>query len=185
MSHHSICLLIFLLVFGSFLSACSSKIPYGSTYYFPLEPKATTAKKTVEPEQLQVSIDRLIPLKPSVATQLEEANIKISRWVLPATEEVIINQSQAFHTVLSKKEQKKAVKAQVKALKSEIKQAKKQQKQEQQRPTKNLRNGIILGAAGLIMMIIFGAAGIGILVGIGAIVLVVGIVLILLDLLEV
>ena len=184
MSHHFICLLIFLFVFGSFLSACSSKIPYGSTYYFPLEPKATAAKKTVEPEQLKVSIDRLMPLKPSVATQIEEASIKISRWVPPATKEVIIN-PQATYAGLSKKEQKKAVKTQVKALKSEIKQAKKQQKQEQQRPTKNLRNGIILGAAGLIMMIIFGAAGIGILVGIGAIVLVVGIVLILLDLLEV
>lgn len=184
MSHYFIRLLIFLLAFGSFLGACSSKIPYGSTYYFPLEPQPTTPKKTVESEQLQVSIDRLVPLKPSVAIQLEEANIKISRWVLPATEEVIIN-AQATHAGLSEKEQKKAIKAQVKALKSEIKQAKKQQKQEQQRPTKNLRNGIILGAAGLIMMIIFGAAGIGILVGIGAIVLVVGIVLILLDLLEV
>jgi len=178
MSHHCIRLLIFLFVFGSFLSACSSKIPYGSTYYFPLEPKAATAKKTVEPQQLQVSIDRLMPLKPSMATQIEEANIKISRWVLAATEEVIINQSQATHAVLSKKEQKKAVK-------SEIKQAKKQQKQAQQGFTKNMRNGIILGAVGLIMMIIFGAAGIGILVGIGAVVLVVGIVLILLDLLEV
>lgn len=185
MSHHFIRLLIFLLVSGSLLSACSSRIPYGSTYYFPLEPKATPAKKTIAPPPFQASIDKLMPLRPSMATQVEEANIKISRWVLPATKEVSMNKSQESHTALSKKEKKQAVKAPLKALKSEVKQVKKQQKQEQQRLTKNMRNGIILGAVGLIMMIIFGAAGIGILVGIGAIVLVVGIVLILLDLLEV
>ena len=174
--------LMVLFVFGSFLSACSSKIPYGSTYYFPLDPKPSPPKKIMKPEAFQASIEKLVPLKPSVAVQIKKANTKINQMIQPKTS---LNDPQASHTSLSKKDQKKAIKTQIKALKSAVKQAKKQQKQEQQALTKNMRNGIILGVAGLIMMIIFGAAGIGILVGIGAVVLVVGIVLILLDLLEV
>lgn len=185
MKEYSVRLLIFLFIIIAFLSACSSKIPYGSTYYFPLEPKATSPKKTAEREQLQVSIERLAPRKPTVATLTETSSIRINKWVQSATNQPTIGQPQVTPPVLSKKEQKKVVKAQIKALKSEIKHAKKQQKPAQQGLTKNIRNGIILGAVGLIMMIIFGAAGIGILVGIGAIVFVVGLVFILVDLLEV
>ncbi len=176
---------IFIFAFSIFLSACSSKIPYGSTYYFPLEPKTTSAQKDIEPARLHVSLEKVASIKPSVATKIEKAQLHISQLTKPVPKEVAINIQQEPHTELSKKELKKVIKARKKAVKAQIKQVKKQQKQAQQGLTKNLRNGIILGAVGLIMMIIFGAAGIGVLVGIGAIVLVVGLVFILLDLLEV
>jgi len=176
---------IFIFAFSIFLSACSSKIPYGSTYYFPLEPKTSPAKKNIEPARLHVSVEKLVPLRPSVAAKIEEAQLNISQLTLPVSKEDATNHPKEPRAELSKKELKKVIKARKKAVKAQIKQVKKQQKQAQQGLTKNLRNGIILGAVGLIMMIIFGAAGIGVLVGIGAIVLVVGLVLILLDLLEV
>jgi len=185
MSHYMLRYQIFIFAFSIFISACSSKIPYGSTYYFQLEPKSIPVKKANESVQLQVSIEKLMPRKPSIAAKIEEAHININQLTTPVAKKVVTDNQHALRSELSKKEQKKVIKAQRKALKAQIKQAKKHQKQAQQGLTKNLRNGIILGGAGLIMMIIFGAAGIGILVGIGAIVFVVGLVFILLDLLEV
>ncbi len=176
--------------------SCTSKIPYGSTYYFSQEKKDVSTKQERLTSQAYVSVEKINAIFPDIKNQITEANLKIAR-ITHTTEKTnqvsngkslkLISAEDAtkLPTSSTKKASKKELKAKLKDLKAELKSIKKEEKKQQQRMTKNIRNGIILGGVGLLMMIIFGAAGIGLLVGIGAVLVVVGLVLILLDAIEV
>ena len=179
------------IVYFSLLFSCTSKIPYGSTYYFPLEPVAKNEKVATpeemdkEPKNMIASVEKIAPIAPSTEFLLEKANSKITRITETAPSEKATVQLSNKKTAqnLSKqelkqerKEARKALKQAVKEYKHDIKDQKKEKAQKDL--TKNMKIGIILAAVGLILLILpLGYVG----YILGTIGLVVGLILILIE----
>jgi len=179
------------IVYCGLLFSCTSKIPYGSTYYFPLEPVAKNEKVTTpeeidhEPKGMIASVEKIASIAPSTEFLLEKANdnmVQITETT-PSEEATVRLSNKKTEQNLSKKELKQERKETRKVLKQAVKEYKhdiKEQKKEkaQKDLTKNMKIGIILAAVGLILLILpLGYAG----YILGTIGLVVGLILILIE----
>lgn len=179
------------IILGCLLFSCTSKIPYGSTYYFPLEPVAKSEKAVKsdkmdqESEDMLASIEKISSIAPSVEGLLEKSHenmARISKISRPEEVAGLVADKKAAQN-LSKKEAKYERKEARKALKQAVKEYKhdiKEQKKEsaQKALTKNMKIGIILAAIGVLLLILpLGYAG----YILGTIGLVVGLVLILIE----
>lgn len=179
------------IVYCSILFSCTSKIPYGSTYYFPLEPVAKNEKVTApeevkqEPGNIIASVEKIAPIAPSTEFMLEKAHDNMAQITKTTPSEGATAQLSDKKTGqnLSKKELKQERKEARKALKQAVKEYKhdiKEQKKEnaQKALTKTMKIGIVLAAVGLILLILpLGYAG----YILGTIGLVVGLILILIE----
>lgn len=183
----SLCILAGLLIVSS--SCETSKIAYGNSYYFKATPKSTT-KDEIAPAPRTEKLEANLKTKEEVLPDFEERIVRVEEKItkLQATQDKL-EEAKAASAELSRSEMRKMVKeekAQRKALKKEVKSLVKDYKrapekmEKEDKVTGNLRTGIILGAIGLILVLIGGPT---ILYTIGVILLVVGLVLILLDVL--
>jgi len=173
-----------------FFASCeTSKIAYGNSYYFKATPKAVPAKHTSK-QTTTAPLEANLAAESVSLPDLEQRIQRVHQKVHNLSQAQ--DQQQLAHTVqapLNKKEKKELLKdkrEQRKALKKEVRSLIKNYKrspnkiEEQSAVSGNLRTGIILGAIGLVLVLIGGPA---ILYTIGVILLVVGLLLILLDVL--
>ncbi|MEK6477888.1 hypothetical protein WJR50_10150 [Catalinimonas sp. 4WD22] len=188
-----------------FFSSCeSSKIAFGNSYYFKQTPKPVTqaeensaseATSTLAEEQVKsvevpdktkvYASTEAIAAEKSIKEKIEKVEKRIERVkalneLEQKNEESKVTLSKAYKKELRKEQrvEKRELKKEIKALAKEYKKAPEEVK-EQMAVSGNTRTGIILGAAGLILLIIGGP----ILWTLGTILVVVGLVLILLDVL--
>lgn len=175
-----------------FSSCETSKVAYGNSYYFKATPKTNPVSEAAavatapEADRLEVSISTGSEVPGDLGQRikrLEEKTVKMEAARQKPED------ARASTAELSRSEQKalaKEEKAQRKALKKEVRSLVKEYKhapeklEEQARVSGNTRTGIILGAVGLVLVLVGGPT---ILYTIGAILLVIGLVLILLDVL--
>ena len=182
----SLCLMAGTLI--SFSSCETSKIAYGNAYYFKATPKPTASKEVApapQAEKLEANFNK----KKEVLPDLEERIIRVEekfedlQVVQRRLEEAKVasaelSRSEMRQIIKKEKAERKALRKEVKSLVKEYKQAPERLEQEE-KVSGNTRTGIILGAIGLVLVLIGGP----VLYTIGAILLVVGLVLILLDVL--
>jgi phage-related tail protein len=206
MKRYNFILSLALLFSGALLfSSCeSSKIAYGNSYYFKQTPKKMSKKQLTSEESMTsnhqenseaqktgskeayVSTE-VMDAEKSIQEKIEKVEQKIEKMKVLEEQK----QERQNHSIsLSKAEKKafkkekkavqKALKKEVKALAKEYKKAPEEVKK-QNDVSGNLRTGIILGAAGLVLLII--GSGNPILYALGTVLVVVGVVLILIDVL--
>lgn len=170
-----------------FSSCETSKIAYGNSYYFKATPKKSfqaLENQEVVDEKLMVSLIDEAP-----AVQIEEKVEMVEQKIaylqsVQAEREALLSEGDALsrtekkELLLQEKTTRKELRKEVKALVKEYKQAP-QQTTNSSDISGNTRTGIIIGAAGLVLLIIGGP----ILGLVGSILVVVGLVLILLDIL--
>lgn len=180
------------------VSSCNtSKIAYGNNYYFKAKPKEVNvhqkAVQELEAEELlatkndeaNITVNEPSFDKSSIAKRIKKAEQDLQEQVSARQETLTKADIKERVEISADKQNTRLDRAQRKQLRKEIKSAIKSYKQAPQATeketgvSKNTRTGIILGAAGVVLVLIGG----GILYTIGAVLLVVGIVLILLDIL--
>jgi len=187
--------LLIITVLGSLLFSCSSKVPYGSTYYFPLEPvakkeksmKPAGADQASQSQKAVVSVEKVASIAPSAEFLLKNANQNMAEitGITPVEAAKAMLSDKKVEKSLSKKElrqerkeARKALKQAVKEYKHDIKELKEDKAQKEL--SKNMKIGIILAAVGLILLILpIGYVG----YILGTIGLVVGLIMILIDVL--
>lgn len=181
--------LVALALTASLLFSCeSSKIAYGNSYYFKQSPKklSSTSKAPVA-DQLVASTEIKSPETSSVEEKINssltdvlalakkheklENKIHLEKEALTRVERKSFRQERREN----KREMRKELKKLVREYRSAPDAVK--EKLSNKEVTGNLRTGIIIGAVGLILLIIGGP----VLYPVGAILLVVGLVFILLD----
>ncbi|MFP4094472.1 MAG: hypothetical protein ACLFUB_08315 [Cyclobacteriaceae bacterium] len=179
--------LILSAVAVALLSSCeTSKIAYGNSYYFKQTPKAVVSNlaEAAAQETAVASIEKTVPatetdLAGKVERRIEQVKVMEEQQAALVAAEKEVSKSERKAIEKELKAERKALKKEVKALVKEYKKSpEKFEKQDQ--VSGNTRTGIILGAVGLILVIIGGGS---VLWTIGTILLVVGLVLILLDVL--
>lgn len=180
------------------LSSCNtSKIAYGNDYYFKAKPKEVNdfQKAVPDPEagellatknvEANITVNEPSFDKSSIAKRIKKAEQDLQEQVSTYQEASMKAEIKEKVKIIGDKQNTRLNRAQRKHLRKEIKSAIKSHKQAPQATekgtgvSKNTRTGIILGAAGVVLVLIGG----GILYTIGAVLLVVGVVLILLDIL--
>ena len=158
-------------------SCQSSKIAYGNSYYFKATPRPTQPA----PELYTSTAPQSVPV-PSVAQPAPSAT------VMPAPASVRSNQT----STVTQKEVRQTRRARRKATRTHLKRWLKEapasvkeevKEQMKQRVEGFTKVGIIVGAAGLVMLLVSLLGSNGFLVGIGGILLGIGVVFILIDLL--
>jgi len=192
----SLCVLVL------FSSCESSKVAFGNAYYFKQTPKSVAqAPKTdsaplekaeaieiLEHESSEEATEAFVSTENVAAVKSIEKKVEQVKEKMMKVKELQAEEKTAANVNLSKAEKKalkKERKAEQKELKKEIKALAKEYKsapeevKKQADVTGNLRTGIILGAAGLILLII----GTPVLYAIGTVLVILGLVFVLLDVL--
>lgn len=172
------------------LSSCeSSKIAFGNSYYFKQTPKQVAVKNSPE-EEVVATIGKVSPdvikvdhqVKKSLAklATLTNENIKLQSTLLSEREQLTRLEKKSIRQ--ERKKNQREIRKELKTLRKEYRSAPEESKESFSltEVTGNLRTGIILGGAGLVLMII---GGYSILSTIGALLLVAGLVFILIDVL--
>lgn len=187
-----------------FFSSCeSSKVAFGNSYYFKQTPKKIEEKNvasegmspTSEQENATVpqmeeqayASTEIIATEKSLQEKIEQVEQRVERMkALKKQEEerkvnnITLSKAEKRAFRKEKKAEQKELKKELKALAKEYKKAPEEVKK-QSDVSGNLRTGIILGAAGLVLLII--GSGNPILYALGTVLVVVGVVLILIDVL--
>lgn len=166
------------------LPSCnSSKIAYGNSYYFKQTPKYTSS--TVEPIS---SIQFTASTEDAIAAQIPSAHSLLPKKLTEIAQTYEQTEKQLEKTNLTKsqkKELKKERRAQRKQLKTELKKLLRSEERAAvaDEVTGLVKAGIIIGAAGAVMLLIGILATVPFLTSLGGISLAVGVVLILIRLL--
>ncbi len=178
---------------GMFSSCETSKIAYGNSYYFKATPQkvknsstvgtAPPADELLARQDVQSAKNELRGNEENLEQRMEKAESHLQALLLansaPATLTKPENKEEQKLQMLKKgKHERKQLKKEVKELVKTYKRAP-EKLEEVKAVSKNTKTGIILSAVGLILVLIGGNP----LYTIGAVVLVVGLVLILLDVL--
>ncbi len=189
-TNHVLTFLAIILILDM-MTACQSKIPYGSTYYLPQQKREISEKKinVVHTEKAYVSIEKLSPISPSVEVMISNAERKISEINaeknllgnsgVKSGQQTVTEKNQLSAKALKqqRKESRKELKQILKEYKNDIKELKRDKSEKA--ASRNLTIGIVLAAIGLLLLLLVpGSVG----YVLGTIALVIGIVLIVLDL---
>lgn len=177
-------LLLFFAGAAVLLTSCnSSKIAYGNSYYFKQTPKYTSS--AIEPVSSTAFIAstqaEVLPTAPSIHAPMPEKLTKIAQ----SYEQVEEQLEEAPLTRVQKKTLKKEKRALRKQLKKELKSVYKPENKASvaQEVTGLIKAGIIVGAAGAVMLAIGLLANVAFLTSLGGIFLAIGVVFILIKVL--
>lgn len=186
---HLLTLLILALLTSSLISCESSKIAYGNSFYFKQTPKKPSVPSTVPGEKkLVASIEENSPEIPSIdekvaaslthVAALAQANAEIKTSLQAEKKDLTRIEKKSLRQ--ERRENKRAMRKELKKVVQEYRSAPEsiQEKSSAKEVTGNLRTGIILGAVGLILMLLGSGS---LLAPIGLILLVAGLIFILID----